>query len=86
MCVSGKQEVTAYRSHGIGINGTELINFAFLKQRRSSTPQVDLHEWSLKDGDIVQFSTKYISIPDFDDIKTRQTFVLLGATNESKQS
>ncbi|OXA51677.1 Chordin-like protein 1 [Folsomia candida] len=82
MCVSGKQEVTALRSHGIGLNNTELVNFAFIKQRRNTSPQVDLHEWTLRDGEITQFSTKYISLPDFNEIKTRQTFTLLGATNE----
>jgi len=83
MCVSGKQEITAFRSHGIGVNGTELINFAFFKQRRTTVPQVDLHEWTLRDGDIIQFSTKYISNIDFNDLKGRQAFTLLGATNES---
>lgn len=78
--------MTAYRSHGNGVNGTELINFAFVKQRRTIVPQVDLHEWTLKDGDIIQFSTKYISLVDFNEVKERQTFTLLGATNESMET
>lgn len=85
MCVSSRQEVTAFHSQGVGLNGTDLINFAFIKERKSSSPQVDLHEWTLKDGEILQFSTKYISLTDFNEIKSRQTFTLLGATNESKR-
>ena len=85
MCVSGKQDVTAYRSHGFGLNGTEVFQFAFVKYGRNVVDsQIDHHEWILKSGEVLQFTTKYISPEDFTDLRNRQTFVLLGATHESK--
>lgn len=88
MCVPERQEVTALRSHGIGLNNTEHLNFAFIKQRPSPPSGgggvVDLHEWTLSSqGEISGFSTKYISLPDWNEIKTRRIFTTLGATNES---
>ncbi|CAG7682310.1 unnamed protein product, partial [Allacma fusca] len=82
MCVSGKQDLTAFRSHGFGLNGTEFIHFGFLKTRRNADPQVDQHEWTLRDGEIIQFTTKYMSNDEFLNLRSRHTFVLLGATNE----
>lgn len=82
MCVSAKQDVTSFKDQGFGINGTEYIKFGFVKLRKNSEPQVDLHEWTLKDGEIVQFQTNYMNMEEFGDIKARQTFTIVGATND----
>jgi len=82
MCVSSKQDVTAYRAQGYGTNATEFVKFGFVKLRRNADPQVDLHEWALKDGEILQFQTNYMTTDEFNDIKARQTFTIVGATND----
>lgn len=82
MCVSSKQDVTAFRAQGYGTNGTELIKFGFVKLRKNAEPQVDLHEWSLKDGEIIQFQTNYMTTEEFGAVNARQTFTIVGATND----
>lgn len=82
MCVSAKQDVTVLRAQGYGPNGTDLVKFGFVKPRKTGEPQVDLHEWTLKDGEIIQFQTNYMTMDEFGDVKARQTFTIVGATND----
>lgn len=82
MCVSAKQDVTTYKAQGYTGNGTEFVKFGFVKFRKNSAPQVDLHEWTLRDGEILQFQTNYITTEEFGDVKARQTFTIVGATND----
>ena len=87
MCVSGKQDITVYKSFGTGLNGTEFIEFAFLRPKKlTSSPesQIERHEWKLKDSDIEEFTTQYLSPTQFDNLQNRNSFILLGATNESE--
>jgi len=86
-CVSAKQDITAFKSFGFGQNETEYIEFAFLRPRRltgSSDAQVERHEWRLLGVDIEEFTTQYLTLTQFDTLRNRQSFTLLGATNESK--
>lgn len=78
--------ITTYRSHGVLQNGTELIQFAFEDHsRKTNYPKVDVHIWMLQpnDGSIIQFITKYMNIPEFQNLKVQQKFLLLGVTQES---
>lgn len=82
MCVSAKQDVTSYKAQGYGANGTQFLKFGFVKLRKDAEPQVDLHEWTLREGEIIQFQTNYMTTEEFGDVKARQTFTIVGATND----